>query len=144
MGKYHPHGDSAIYDTLVRLAQDFSMRDELVDGQGNFGSIDDDPAAAMRYCVTGDTRVALPTGTVRIEDLAAGLDEDAERDVDLQVLDRLARPVHASKLFNSGVHPTLRLRTREGYELTAPTTTRSSAWWTWSAFRCCCGSAWTS
>src|SRR5215218_2725357 len=49
MGKYHPHGDSAIYDTLVRLAQDFSMRQPLVDGQGNFGSIDDDPAAAMRY-----------------------------------------------------------------------------------------------
>src|SRR5919112_875330 len=49
MGKYHPHGDSAIYDTLVRLAQEFSMRQPLVDGQGNFGSIDDDPAAAMRY-----------------------------------------------------------------------------------------------
>ena len=49
MGKYHPHGDSAIYDTLVRLAQDFALRNPLVDGQGNFGSIDDDPAAAMRY-----------------------------------------------------------------------------------------------
>ncbi|MGH2450645.1 MAG: DNA gyrase subunit A, partial [Candidatus Limnocylindria bacterium] len=49
MGKYHPHGDTAIYDALVRLAQDFSMRNMLVDGQGNFGSVDDDPAAAMRY-----------------------------------------------------------------------------------------------
>src|ERR671911_423325 len=49
MGKYHPHGDSAIYDTLVRMAQEFSLRYTLVDGQGNFGSIDDDPAAAMRY-----------------------------------------------------------------------------------------------
>src|ERR687886_1715672 len=49
MGKYHPHGDSAIYETLVRMAQDFSLRYPLVDGQGNFGSIDDDPAAAMRY-----------------------------------------------------------------------------------------------
>jgi DNA gyrase subunit A len=49
MGKYHPHGDSSIYDTLVRLAQDFSMRYPLVDGQGNFGSIDGDKAAAMRY-----------------------------------------------------------------------------------------------
>jgi DNA gyrase subunit A len=49
MGKYHPHGDAPIYDTLVRLAQDFSMRYLLVDGQGNFGSIDDDPPAAMRY-----------------------------------------------------------------------------------------------
>ncbi|HEV2627340.1 MAG TPA: DNA gyrase subunit A [Pseudolabrys sp.] len=49
MGKYHPHGDSAIYDALVRMAQDFSMRLELIDGQGNFGSVDGDPAAAMRY-----------------------------------------------------------------------------------------------
>src|SRR3954462_9975005 len=49
MGRYHPHGDSAIYDTLVRMAQDFSLRHPLVDGQGNFGSVDDDPAAAMRY-----------------------------------------------------------------------------------------------
>ena len=49
MGTYHPHGDSAIYDTLVRMAQEFSLRYPLVDGQGNFGSIDDDPAAAMRY-----------------------------------------------------------------------------------------------
>ena len=49
MGKYHPHGDSAIYDAMVRMAQDFSMRLPLIDGQGNFGSIDGDPAAAMRY-----------------------------------------------------------------------------------------------
>src|SRR5881409_3791867 len=49
MGKYHPHGDTAIYDTIVRLAQDFSMRYPLVDGQGNFGSIDGDAPAAMRY-----------------------------------------------------------------------------------------------
>jgi DNA gyrase subunit A len=49
MGKYHPHGDSAIYDALVRMAQDFSMRLTLIDGQGNFGSMDGDPAAAMRY-----------------------------------------------------------------------------------------------
>ncbi len=49
MGKYHPHGDQAIYDTLVRMAQDFSLRYPLVGGKGNFGSIDDDPAAAMRY-----------------------------------------------------------------------------------------------
>jgi len=49
LGKYHPHGDSAVYDALVRMAQDFSMRYPLVDGQGNFGSVDGDPAAAMRY-----------------------------------------------------------------------------------------------
>jgi len=49
MGNFHPHGDSSIYDTLVRMAQDFNLREPLVDGQGNFGSIDNDPAAAMRY-----------------------------------------------------------------------------------------------
>jgi DNA gyrase subunit A len=58
MGKYHPHGDSAIYDTLVRMAQEFSLRYPLVDGQGNFGSIDDDPAAAMRYTEARLTRLA--------------------------------------------------------------------------------------
>src|SRR6478672_5812973 len=49
MGQYHPHGDAAIYDTLVRMAQDFSLRYTLIDGQGNFGSVDDDPPAAQRY-----------------------------------------------------------------------------------------------
>src|SRR6201995_2464681 len=49
IGKYHPHGDSAVYDALVRMAQDFSMRYMLVDGQGTFGSVDGDPPAAMRY-----------------------------------------------------------------------------------------------
>ncbi len=58
MGDYHPHGDSAIYDTLVRLAQPFSLRYPLVDGQGNFGSIDDDPAAAMRYTEARLARLA--------------------------------------------------------------------------------------
>ena len=57
MGKYHPHGDSAIYDALVRMAQDFSMRLQLIDGQGNFGSVDGDPAAAMRYT---ECRLASP------------------------------------------------------------------------------------
>src|SRR5437588_6409507 len=71
MGNHHPHGDQSIYDTLVRLAQPFSMRYPLVDGQGNFGSIDDDPAAAMRYCLTGDARVATTDGTRRIDSLVA-------------------------------------------------------------------------
>jgi DNA gyrase subunit A len=58
MGKYHPHGDQAIYDTLVRMAQPFSLRYPLVDGQGNFGSLDDDPPAAMRYTECRLTRLA--------------------------------------------------------------------------------------
>jgi DNA gyrase subunit A len=59
MGKYHPHGDQAIYDALVRMAQDFSMRAPLIDGQGNFGSVDGDPAAAMRYTESRLTKIAL-------------------------------------------------------------------------------------
>src|SRR6266566_4407481 len=58
MGSYHPHGDTAIYDTLVRMAQPFSLRYPLVDGQGNFGSLDGDPAAAMRYTESRLTRLA--------------------------------------------------------------------------------------
>ncbi|MDX1423397.1 MAG: DNA gyrase subunit A, partial [Kiloniellales bacterium] len=58
MGKYHPHGDTAIYDAMVRMAQDFSMRLPLVDGQGNFGSMDGDPPAAMRYTEVRLTRAA--------------------------------------------------------------------------------------
>src|SRR5437899_2740630 len=58
MGRYHPHGDQAIYDTLVRMAQPFSLRYPLVDGQGNFGSVDDDPPAAMRYTEARLSRIA--------------------------------------------------------------------------------------
>ena len=66
MGKYHPHGDMAIYDTIVRLAQTFSMRYPLIDGQGNFGSIDGDPAAAMRYT------------EIRLSKIAGGMLQDIE------------------------------------------------------------------
>ncbi len=58
MGKYHPHGDSSVYDAMVRLAQVFAMRYRLVDGQGNFGSVDGDNAAAMRYTEARMTRLA--------------------------------------------------------------------------------------
>ncbi len=68
IGKYHPHGDQSIYDALVRMAQDFSMRIPLLDGQGNFGSIDGDPAAAMRYT------------EVRMEKIAHSLLHDIEKD----------------------------------------------------------------
>ena len=58
LGKYHPHGDSSVYAAMVRMAQDFSMRYPLVDGQGNFGSVDGDPPAAMRYTEARLARVA--------------------------------------------------------------------------------------
>ena len=80
MGNYHPHGDSAIYDTMVRLAQDFSLRYPMVDGQGNFGSVDGDPPAAMRYTESRLTRIAgemladIDSDTV---DFAPNYDESA-------------------------------------------------------------------
>ena len=62
LGKYHPHGDTAVYDALVRMAQDFSMRMPLIDGHGNFGSVDNDPPAAMRYTESVSyTHLTLPT-----------------------------------------------------------------------------------
>jgi DNA gyrase subunit A len=116
-GNYHPHGEQVVYPTLVRLAQVWAMRYPLVDGQGNFGSIDGDAPAAMRYCVTGDTRVATPAGTVRIDSIVPDAPEESDHDVSLDLYDRCGKKVRASKLFHSGSHPTLRLRTVEGYEL---------------------------
>lgn len=68
LGKYHPHGDSSVYDAMVRMAQDFSMRYPLVDGQGNFGSVDADPPAAMRYTEARLARIA--------EEMLADIDKD--------------------------------------------------------------------
>ena len=58
LGKYHPHGDQAVYDALVRMVQEFSMSLPLIDGQGNFGSVDGDPPAAMRYTETRLSKVS--------------------------------------------------------------------------------------
>ena len=69
IGKFHPHGDQSVYDTLVRLAQDFAVRYPLVDGQGNFGNIDGDNAAAMRYTESRLTETAIS--------LLEGIDQDA-------------------------------------------------------------------
>jgi DNA gyrase subunit A len=118
MGQYHPHGDTALYDTLVRLAQPWVMRAPLVDGQGNFGSPGNDPAAAMRYCIVGDTRIRTwDDGTVRIADIAPDAAPHSDTAIDLKVVGKDGNPVRASMLFHSGSHPTLRLRTREGMSL---------------------------
>jgi len=81
MGKYHPHGDAAIYETLVRMAQDFSMRYLLVDGQGNYGSVDGDPPAAMRYTEARLTQLAealLEDIDKETVDFGANFDESTE------------------------------------------------------------------
>jgi DNA gyrase subunit A len=118
MGNYHPHGDSSIYDTLVRMAQPWSLRYPLVDGQGNFGSPGNDPPAAMRYCVTGDSLVRLPLGrSVRIADIASAK-PNSDAVIDVKVSDRHGNPVVADRLFHSGDHETYTVTTTDGYSVT--------------------------
>ncbi|MBA3487950.1 MAG: intein-containing DNA gyrase subunit A [Longispora sp.] len=118
MGQYHPHGDSAIYDSLVRMAQPWSLRYPLIDSHGNFGSPGNDPAAAMRYCLSTDARVRTFGGTVQVGDIVPDAAPNSETDIDLKVHDRNGNLVRAGKFFHSGEHPTLKLSTKEGYELT--------------------------
>ena len=108
LGKYHPHGDSSVYDALVRMVQDFSLRYPLVDGQGNFGSVDGDPAAAYRYTEARLTRVAI-----------AMLEDIDKNTVDFQPNfdDRLQEPtVLPSKIPNLLVNGSSRHRGRHGHQ----------------------------
>ena len=119
MGNYHPHGDASIYDTLVRMAQPWSLRYPLVDGQGNFGSPGNDPPAAMRYCLTGDALVRLPFGqSVRIGDVVPGARPNSDNVIELKVLTGMGIRFVADQLFHSGEHQTYKVRTAEGYEVT--------------------------
>ena len=119
MGNYHPHGDASIYDTLVRMAQPWSLRYPLVDGQGNFGSPGNDPPAAMRYCITGDALVSLPEGkSVRIADVVPGAKPNSDNVIELKVVGRHGEPVIADRLFHSGEHQTYTVRTVENHSVT--------------------------
>jgi DNA gyrase subunit A len=97
IGKYHPHGDAAVYDTIVRMAQPFSMRYPLIDGQGNFGSVDGDPAAAMRYT------------EIRMQDIAEQFLLDVEKETvdfvsnyDGSLLEPVILPTNIPNLLISG------------------------------------------
>lgn len=112
IGKFHPHGDVAVYDAMVRMAQDFSMRYPLVFGQGNFGSVDGDPPAAMRYCVSGETLILTDRGLVRIDKISNN------ENIEISVLSKDKKINKASKWFDSGIHETLKITTDKGYSLT--------------------------
>jgi DNA gyrase subunit A len=112
MGKFHPHGDMAIYDAMVRMAQDFSLRYPLVHGQGNFGNLDGDNPAASRYCVSGDSLIVTENGLQRIDDIS----DDEE--INLRILSKDKKINSTLKWFDSGFHPTVKLTTRKGYSLT--------------------------
>ena len=113
IGNLHPHGDTAVYDSMVRMAQDFSLRYTLVNGQGNFGSRDGDNAAAYRYCVTGDTLILTDKGVMPIKDIS----DKKESRIDMSILSYDGKRNKATKFFNSGYHKTIRLQTKSGYFL---------------------------
>ncbi len=111
LGKYHPHGDTAVYDSLVRMVQDFSLRYPLIDGQGNFGSIDGDLAAAMRYCISGDSLIVTEKGLRRIEKIPH------HSQVSFKTLSLNNKINHVSEWFDSGEHPTRTIKTYRGFSL---------------------------
>jgi DNA gyrase subunit A len=117
LGKYHPHGDTSVYDALVRMAQDFTLRYPLIQGQGNFGSIDGDPQAAMRYCVVGDTLINTDKGLIKIKDIVPNSEENSDNPIDIKV-QSVNRKINASDMFfNSGKHKTIKIESEEGYEI---------------------------
>jgi DNA gyrase subunit A len=112
IGKFHPHGDTSVYEAMVRMAQDFSLRYPLVYGQGNFGSIDGDPPAAYRYCVSGDSLILTDKGLIKINEISN------KEDIDIKILSKDKKINSASKWFDSGVRDTLKVTTDKGYTLT--------------------------
>src|SRR3989338_7514880 len=112
MGNYHPHGNLAIYDALVRMAQDFSLRYPLIHGQGNFGNMDGDSPAADRYCVTGDSLIITENGLEEINKIANN------EDISLNILSKDKKINKASKWFDSGNHETIKITTNKGYSIT--------------------------
>ncbi|MAF99313.1 MAG: DNA gyrase subunit A, partial [Nanoarchaeota archaeon] len=113
LGKWHPHGDSAVYDSLVRMAQDFSLRYPLIRPQGNFGSIDGDSAAAMRYCVTGDTLILTDCGMLPIGNIS----NKEEAKLNMKILSYNGKENVASTFFNSGKQKIINITTEQEYAL---------------------------
>ena len=109
--KYHPHGDAALYESLVRMAQTFSLRYPLIFGHGNFGSIDFQQPAQMRYCLTGDSLLVTEKGLIRIDQLSK------KENIKLKILSKDKKVNNASKWFDSDEHPTLKIITNKGYKL---------------------------
>ncbi len=116
LGKYHPHGDQPVYEALVRMAQDFVMRYPLIDGQGNFGSIDGDEPAAMRYCVVADTLVVTDRGLIKIGEITDAK-PNSDNPIDIRVLSANGRISESNVLFHSGRHRVVKIRTKFGYEI---------------------------
>lgn len=119
MGKYHPHGDSSIYQAMVKMAQDFNYRYPLIEGQGNFGSIDGDEAGAYRYCFVGDTRVMTDMGLVKIVDIPKinGFDKMPEVMEISSMVNSIGSSQKAIKWLYSGIQDVLEITTEKGYKV---------------------------
>jgi len=109
----HPHGDAPVYEAMVRMAQNFSMRYMLIDGQGNFGSIDGDSPAAMRYCITGNSIVVTDKGLQQIKEISPNQLENFTT----YVLSKNRTINTTSKWFDSGKHPTIKITTNHGFTI---------------------------
>ncbi len=123
IGKYHPHGDVSVYDAAVRMAQPFSMNHLLIDGQGNFGSVDGDNPAAMRYCFVAGTRVITEKGFLPIEQIpsAYGITEDLRQQSGISVkinasCTSLGGAGKAHHWVNSGIQDVVEVVTKNGYK----------------------------
>jgi len=115
IGKYHPHGDTSVYEAMVGMSQDWKYNKTFIDGQGNWGSIDGDNPAAMRYCVTKDTLIRLSNNTlIKIGDISS---TNKEENINLKVLSAYGKINKVNKFFNSGKHDIYKMVTEEGYEI---------------------------
>ena len=114
MGKFHPHGDSSIYDAMVVMSQDFKKEVPLIDGHGNFGSIEGDGAAASRYCLAGDMRINTNLGLIKMEDIVPESQLNSDNEINIKVVSLFEHVEVADRLFNSGIHPTKRITLDNG------------------------------
>lgn len=117
MGKFHPHGDASIYDSLVVMSQDFKKSVPLVDGHGNFGSIEGDGAAAMRYCVTGDTLIDTSEGIIRIDQVVQNSDDNSSTPISMSIRSINGKIENASMFFNSGKQPVYEVVLKNGMKI---------------------------
>ena len=117
LGRYHPHGDSSVYDALVVMGQDWKKSVKLIDGNGNFGSIEGDVPAAYRYCVTGDTYINTNKGLIKINELVKNSKSNSDNPIDICVTNFNGNRAGSKMLFNSGKHPIIKVVTKDGYEI---------------------------
>ena len=115
LANYHPHGDSSVYEAMVNMTHDFSLTTPLVDGHGNFGSMEGDPYAAYRYCVTGDTLILTNRGIFPISYLKVIADGEILRGVEIK--DKNGMFVPATKFFNCGEHKVKKITLDNGQSI---------------------------